>query len=114
MFEACFAKVDLARETLWVAHLDHATFCAHLSRHDGDKTGAAFPMKAILREALDHDSMGLLLAHNHPSGDPRPSVSDCRATRRLASVLDAIDCALVDHLIFAGTGCTSFREIGLL
>ena len=114
LFEPCFASGDRARETLWVAHLNHAAVCVHLSRHDGDETGALFPMKTILRDALAHDSAGLLLAHNHPSGEARPSHSDCRATRRLASVLDSIDCALVDHLIFAGTDCASFRQLGLL
>jgi len=55
-----------------------------------------------------------VIAHNHPSGDARPSDSDRRATRRLASAAEAIDCALLDHLVFGGDDCTSFRRIGLL
>ena len=59
-------------------------------------------------------SAGIVLAHNHPSGDARPSDSDCRATRRLATAAEALDCTLVDHLIFAGDDCTSLRRMGLL
>ena len=54
------------------------------------------------------------MAHNHPSGDPRPSRADIQATRRLAETADALDIRLHDHLIFAGTDCRSFRELGLL
>ena len=72
------------------------------------------PAREIIRDAAAHGTAGIVLAHNHPSGDARPSASDCRATRRLASVAEAIDCALLDHLVFAGAECTSFRRLGLL
>jgi DNA repair protein RadC len=63
---------------------------------------------------LRFNSAGILLAHNHPSGILRPSDSDCRLTRQLATVADALDSALLDHLIFAGGDCLSFRSLGLL
>jgi DNA repair protein RadC len=55
-----------------------------------------------------------VLAHNHPSGDPRPSESDCGATRRLVAAAEALDCTVLDHLVFAGAHCTSLRRMGLL
>jgi len=113
-FAGCFAESDQRRETLWVAHLDDRARCLHISRHDGDESGAAFPLRDIIADAAKHGSAGIVLAHNHPSGDPRPSPSDCRATRRLAAAAEALDCAVVDHLVFAGGECTSFRRIGLL
>jgi DNA repair protein RadC len=61
-----------------------------------------------------YGSAGIILAHNHPSGDSTPSESDCRATRRLACAAEALDCAIVDHLVFAGGDCSSFRRMGLL
>ena len=61
-----------------------------------------------------HGSEGLVLAHNHPSGDARPSDSDKSATRRLAMAADALDCAVLDHLILAGDQCVSLRQMGLL
>ena len=83
-FMSCFAESDPARECLWVAHVDADWNCVHLSRHDGDETGGTFPLRSIVADAALHSAAGILLAHNHPSGDPRPSNSDLSATRRLA------------------------------
>ena len=76
--------------------------------------GTRFPLRDIIADAATHGSAGIVLAHNHPSGDARPSESDRRATRRLASAAEALDCAVLDHLVFGGDDCTSFRRIGLL
>lgn len=113
-FAGCFADSDLSRESLWVAHVDDQARCLHVTRHEGDETGAAFPLRSIIADAAVHGSAGLVLAHNHPGGDSTPSAEDCRATRRLASAAEALDCTVLDHLVFAGTKCTSFRSIGLL
>jgi DNA repair protein RadC len=113
-FAGCLADSDPARESLWVAHVDDQARCVHVSRHEGDESGAEFPLKAIISDAAAHRSAGIVLAHNHPSGDPRPSASDCRATRRLATAAEALDCTILDHLVFAGTECTSLRRMGLL
>lgn len=113
-FAGCLADSDPRTESLWVAHLDEQAHCLHLSRHLGDEAGADMPIRSILSDAVMHGSAGIVLAHNHPSGDPRPSDLDMRATRRLACAAEAIDCAIVDHLVFGGRECTSFRQIGLL
>ena len=113
-FAGCFADSDPARESLWVAHVDEDMLCLHVSRHDGDETGAGFPIRSIIVDAAMHGSAGIVLAHNHPSGDPRPSDADCRTTRRLASAAEALDCTILDHLIFAGGDCTSLRRLGYL
>ncbi|MBA2636443.1 MAG: DNA repair protein [Sphingomonas sp.] len=113
-FASCVADSRADRESLWVAHLDDEARCVHLSRHPGDETGADLPIRQILSDAVAHGSAGIVLAHNHPSGDARPSGGDCRATRRLASAAEALDCTIVDHLVFAGNDCTSFRQMGLL
>ena len=113
-FAGCFADSDPTLESLWVAHVDDQARCVHLSRHGGDETGADLPLRTIIADAAAHGSAGLVLAHNHPSGNSAPSGEDCRATRRLASAAEALDCAILDHLVFAGTQCTSFRRMGLL
>ena len=113
-FAGCFAEVDASRETLWVAHVDHDGRCLGLSQHDGDPSGVDFPAREILLDAARHHSAGVLLAHNHPSGDARPSESDLRATRRLAAAAEALGCAVIDHLIFAGNDCSSLRRLGYL
>jgi len=113
-FAGCFADTKPDRESLWVAHLDQEARCVHLSRYPGDQAGADFPIRQIMWEAVANESAAILLAHNHPSGDPRPSHRDCRETRKLASAAEALDCTILDHLVFAGDDCTSFRQLGLL
>lgn len=113
-FADCFAEDDPALERLWVAHVDDEARCLHLSCHTGDRNGAEFPLSQIIADAARHHSAGIVLAHNHPSGDPRPSDRDCRATRRLATAAEALDCTVLDHLVFAGSDCTSLRRLGYL
>lgn len=113
-FAGCMADSDPSRENLWVAHVDDEACCLHVSRHEGDRWGADFPLRTIIADAAIHGSAGIVLAHNHPSGDARPSDSDCGATRRLAVAAEALDCAVLDHLVFAGTECTSLRQLGFL
>ncbi|MEO5972636.1 MAG: JAB domain-containing protein [Sphingomicrobium sp.] len=113
-FAGCFADSDPSRENLFVAHVDGQACCVHLSRHGGEEGSAELPIGTIIADAARHGSVGLVLAHNHPSGDATPSDSDCRATRRLASAAEALDCTLLDHLVFAGAECASFRRMGLL
>ena len=113
-FAGCMADAEPTRESLWVAHVDDQSRCVHLSRHAGDETGTEFPLRKIIADAVVHGSAGMILAHNHPSGDCSPSDSDCRATRRLVAAAEALDCTVLDHLVFAGDDCASFRRMGLL
>ncbi|HEX8642049.1 MAG TPA: JAB domain-containing protein [Allosphingosinicella sp.] len=72
------------------------------------------PIREIVGAALRLGSAGLVIGHNHPSGDPRPSSADIEATRRLAQTAANLGIMLHDHLVFAGGACRSFRELGLL
>ena len=115
LYFRCFvAQHKGAGEILCVAHVDRSRYCLHLAAYGGGETSAPLPIRLIIADVLQHESAGILLAHNHPSGDPQPSDSDCRLTRRLATVAEALDCLVIDHLIFAGDRCVSFRSLGLL
>ena len=96
-----------------MAHVDDQANCIHLTRHEGEEVEVGLPVRSIIADAVRCGSAGILLGHTHPSGDPRPSRSDCLATRRLAGTADGLDCTVLDHLIFAGDECTSFRRLGL-
>ena len=113
-FADCLAESDPLREHLWVAHVDDRARCIHLSRHDGDEGGAALPMRQVIADAASHGSAGVILAHNHPSGDPTPSESDRQITRRLVLAGEAIDLTVLDHLVIAGQECSSMRAMGML
>lgn len=80
----------------------------------GDPGGVTVPIREIVRDVLTLDVRLVLMAHNHPGGDHRPSQDDLAVTARLARTLDAIDVRLVDHLIIGRDGCTSLRDEGHL
>lgn len=113
-FADCLAESSPDSEHLWVAHVDDQARCVHLSRFDGDGGGADLPFRQVIADASRHGSAGIILAHNHPGGDPTPSAADRNVTRRLALVGEAIDLAVLDHLVMAGGDCRSMREMGLL
>jgi DNA repair protein RadC len=113
-FASCIAEQRSERENLWVAHLDDQARCLHLSRHRGDLCSVDLPLRTIILDAAFHGSSAILVAHNHPSGDSNPSATDLKATRRLATIAEALGCRLLDHLVFAGTDCTSLRKLGYL
>ena len=113
-FAGLLAESDSKREHFWVAHVDDKARCIHLSRHDGHSSGAEVPLRQIVSDAAMHGSAGLVLAHNHPSGDATPSAADCALTRRLALLGEAMDVALLDHLVLGGGQCRSMRAMGLI
>ena len=113
-FAGCLAETDPGTEHLWVAHVDDNACCIHLTRHDGHVSGAALPLRQIVTDAAVHGSAGIVLAHNHPSGDATPSAADRRVTERLATVGEAMDLAILDQLVIAGSDCRSMRQMGLL
>lgn len=79
----------------------------------GTLNRAAVEPRAILKFGLLRDAAGLVLFHNHPSGDPSPSVEDLSFTRRLAEAGDLIGVRLVDHLILgSGRRWVSLRQRG--
>lgn len=113
-FAACFGQESKSREQLWVAHVDEQARCIHLESYEGDETSSRLPIASIIRDAARHESAGLIVAHNHPSGDARPSQADLKATQALARADETIDLVLLDHLILAGGSCESLRRMGYL
>jgi DNA repair protein RadC len=70
--------------------------------------------REILKRALVASAAGVIVYHNHPSGDPSPSREDREFTRRLASAADVLGLRLLDHIVVGREGCVSFKEAGLL
>ena len=67
----------------------------------GDFNGVSLRKRKLVQRLLDLNAHGVLLAHNHPSGNPRPSEADWNCTDRLRSVLEPLEFYLLDHLIVA-------------
>ncbi len=70
--------------------------------------------REVVKRALDHHAGGVILAHNHPSGDTTPSIADKEMTWQLQEALSWVEVNLLDHLIIGHQGITSIAEMGLL
>jgi DNA repair protein RadC len=107
--------VELRAEKLAVLHLDDDRRLLGLAEGEMEaEAEISLPVRSIVVDALRFGSAGLVLAHNHPSGDESPSAADVETTRRLAVVLAELGIALHDHLVFGGGRTSSFRALGLL
>lgn len=105
----------MRREALRVAHLDRERQVLGIRLHYSDHCETVdFPLRTIIADALALGTAALLIAHNHPSGDPSPSRADLVATRALVDLARPLGIRLHDHLIFAGDDCRSMRTMGLL
>lgn len=102
------------REVFYALHLDADGRLLAIGRQRGGRDHLPLVVAEIVRDACRLETRRLLLAHNHPSGDPRPSMADRIVTAQLAEMMRLLEIELVDHLIFARNGMTSFRGLGLL
>jgi DNA repair protein RadC len=70
--------------------------------------------REVLRRALELNASAIVLAHNHPAGDPTPSSADIDMTRQIVDAARALRIAVHDHCVVAGDSVASFRAMGLL
>ncbi len=106
---------DLPYEEFWLILLDRGNRLLRRCKvSQGGMHGTVADPKLIFREALDHRASSVVLCHNHPSGQLRPSEEDIRLTRKLVEGGRLLDIAVHDHLIVAGTGYYSFADNGML
>ncbi|MBX9932553.1 MAG: DNA repair protein RadC [Methylobacterium sp.] len=70
--------------------------------------------REVARRALELSATAIILAHNHPSGDPTPSAADIRMTREIVSVLDPLGIIVHDHVILGREGHASLKGLKLI
>lgn len=80
----------------------------------GSIDSATVHTREIARYALRHNAATVILAHNHPSGDPSPSNADIHLTRRIRDALNLVEVRTLDHIIIGRDGCCAFSERGLI
>lgn len=104
-----------AGEKVVAAHLDGDRRVIGTSEAEGEANSVMLPVRAIIADAMRLGATGLIVAHNHPSGDPRPSNADLDATRALACAANSLGIRLYDHLVVGSAGrCRSMRALGLI
>ncbi|MEW6040338.1 MAG: JAB domain-containing protein, partial [Elusimicrobiota bacterium] len=68
-----------------------------------------YPRKIVERALYNHAS-GVIIAHNHPGGNLKPSEDDCKVTKAIKDALRTVDIVLLDHIIIGGNEYFSFKE----
>ena len=106
----------LTVEKLVVVYLDtRGRAMATETVSTGTQDHTLFDVRSLLRGALHHRAKGMIVAHNHPSGDPKPSSEDILVTRKLAEGCGVFGISLSDHIIYADPNrFVSLAERGLL
>jgi len=107
--------IDRSEEEFWALALNRANGAlADLRISIGGQSGTIVDPKVVFSKALVVRASALVLVHNHPSGNPRPSESDKRLTRSLVEAGRALDLPVLDHVIIAGMRHFSFADHQLL
>ncbi|RYY05802.1 MAG: JAB domain-containing protein [Sphingobacteriaceae bacterium] len=106
---------DLNHEEFWIILLNRANKV--LSQHlisKGGQAGTIADPKIIFQTVLQHHAASVILAHNHPSGNLKPSQADLDLTKKLRNAGQMLDIAVPDHLIFTDKYYYSFADEGLM
>ncbi len=106
---------ELFHEEFWVIYLNSSNkvlMKSFLSK--GGITSTSVDLRLILKSALQIGAVGLVLAHNHPSGALRPSGTDKNITKKIKKAAEILDIKVVDHLIITENSYFSFADKRLL
>ncbi len=107
--------IDLNHEEFHVIFLTRSNHVIQKKRISiGGMHGTVADGKLIFKEALLLNASGIILAHNHPSGNPKPSPQDESLTKQFIAFGKLIDINVLDHIIFTGQTYVSFADEGIL
>ena len=102
---------DLPHEECWALYLNRGQKLLGkecISR--GGLSSTVVDLKIIVKKAVEHLASGLILVHNHPSGNPHPGQQDREQTEALRKAAAALDISLIDHIIIARKKFFSFSD----
>lgn len=106
---------DLNHEEFWILLLNTANRV--IARHKlsrGGRAGTIVDVKILFEEVLSYRATSIILTHNHPSGNLKPSEQDRSLTKKVVQAGNLLDIKVLDHLIFAETSYFSFTDEGEL
>lgn len=105
----------LEQEELWVLLLDARNRVMDIARvYKGSLHTTVVRTAELFRPAIRHNAAGVIIAHNHPSGDPSPSPEDVRLTEQCVQAGRLVDIDVLDHLVIGASGrYVSLKERGL-
>lgn len=104
---------DIATEECWAVFLNQSAAVIKRFRIScGGYTATQVDVRVILREALLSRAVYIILCHNHPSGNKRPSADDDRLTQAMTAAAKTMNLRLLDHIIIAGNNYYSYADEG--
>lgn len=107
--------LDLPHEEFWVIMLNRSnTVIKKESVSRGGVSGTLVDPKIIYKAALDNLASSIILCHNHPSGNLKPSEADNKLTKKLKEAGILLEIPVLDHLIITDAGYYSFADEGML
>ena len=110
-----FSMEGLKNEHFKVIFLDNRnSVCGIETMYEGTIDQAIIYPRSLIKKALEYNASNLVIAHNHPSGDPAPSSQDVAITEELFRATKSVDIEIQDHLIIGFNKYFSFRDSGLL
>ncbi len=106
---------DLPHEEFWILLLNRANRVLSKKRlSSGGIAGTVADSRLIFKEAIEALASSIIVCHNHPSGNRKPSHSDIQLTEKLVKAGKLLDIAVLDHLIVTENGYYSFADEGIM
>jgi len=106
---------DLDHEEFWLLMLNRANrVIGRFKVSQGGLSGTVIDTRIILKKALDSLASSIIVCHNHPSGNNKPSDADVKITEKLKKAAEMLEIKLLDHVIIADKSYFSFADEGLV
>jgi DNA repair protein RadC len=106
---------ELPHEEFWIIYLNNDNKVMHTAQlSKGGITGTLVDVRLVIKMALELGAVGLILAHNHPSGSLKPSPADKQITKKIKLAAASLDINVLDHLIITQKEYFSFADENML
>jgi DNA repair protein RadC len=106
---------DLPHEEFWILFLNRSNrIINRMKLSQGGVSGTVTDVRMVMKKAIEYLASGIIVCHNHPSGNLNPSESDTNITRKIKEAGNLMDIQLLDHLIITEKDYFSFADNGLI
>ncbi|UFH32604.1 DNA repair protein RadC [Chryseobacterium sp. C-71] len=106
---------DLRTEEFWAVFLNQSNKVIHLAQlTQGGINQSIVDIRIVFKIALEHFATGIIISHNHPSGNLKPSAEDINITKKIQEAGNLMNIQLLDHLIITQNTYLSFVDEGIL
>jgi len=106
---------DLSHEEFWILFLNRSNKVINkMKLSQGGISGTVTDVRMVMKKAIEYLASGIIVCHNHPSGNLNPSESDSKITQKIKDAGNLMDIQLLDHIIISEKDYYSFADNGLL